>query len=127
MELKNSLIIRLGNMGLANTTAYNLDGEAAYKAFRFRRDGMKAYNALAERQAAMKAEAGDDTDRFKAMNEALLNDTTEVWASPLPVRDYLALAAENRRTRVPSKDERYIDFFRAFEDDLEGVLWVDNN
>lgn len=127
MKLKNALIIRLGNSGLANTTAHDLSGESAYKAFRFRRSVMKAYGELAERQAALKVEAGEDENRYRELNEALLKDETEVYASPIPVLDYLALASENRRTRVPAKGELYVDFFQMYENDLEGVLWEDTD
>ena len=87
---------------------------------------MKAYNELANRQAELRKEAGDDDARFKELNEALLKDESEVWATPLPVQDFLALAGENKRTRIPSEKELYIDLFRVFENDLEGILWTDN-
>ena len=126
MTLPNSLIIALGNNGIGGTTEHSLRGESAYNAFRFRRSLMKAYNELANRQAELRKEAGDDDARFRELNEALLKDESEVWATPLPVQDFLALAGENKRTRIPSEKELYIDIFRVFENDLEGILWTDN-
>ena len=125
MKLQNKLIIALGNSGLGTTTGHSLSGDSAYNAFRFRRSVMKAYQELGERQAALKKEAGDDEERFKELNAALLKDETEVWASPLPVKDYLLLASENKHTPLPGSKGGFIDYFRAFEYDLEGILWKD--
>lgn len=124
MKLLNSLIIALGNNGLANTSEHELPGDEAYKSFRFRRSAMKVYMELAERQAELKKDAAGDNERYKELNAALLKDTSEVWATPLAVKDYLVLSAENRHTPVPGT-ERTIDFYRAFENDLEGILWAD--
>ena len=125
MNLPNTLIIRLGNAGLMNTTEHSLAGDAAYKAWKFRRSAMAAYNELAKKQAELKEEAKDDEARFAELNEALLKDESEVWASPLAVPDFLALAAENKRTPVPGDNPAFIDFYRVFENDLEGVLWTE--
>lgn len=125
MNIKNKLIIALGNSGLANTTEHSLSGDSAYNAFRFRRAVMKAYMELGERQAELKKEAGEDEERFKELNAALLKDESEVWASPIPVKDYLALASENKKTPIPNTDGGFLDIFRFFENDLEGILWKD--
>lgn len=127
MKVSNALIIRLGNFGLANTSEHDLPGDAAYIAFRFRRDAMKVYRELADRQAALKAEAREDASRYDEMNAALLKDTSEVRATPLGVRDWLTLSAENRHTLMPGDRDVRVDFFRFFESDLEGILWKDDD
>lgn len=124
MKLSNALIIRMGNLGLANTHEHDLGGDAAYRAFRFRRDAMRVYRDLADHQAALRAEAGDDKAKFDELNAAFLKDVSEVYATPISVQDFLLLSAENRRTPVPGKDT-FVDFFHAFENDLEGILWAD--
>ena len=127
MKISNALIIRLGNFGLANTSEHDLPGDAAYIAFRFRRDAMKAYRELAERQKELQADTAGDTTRYDELNAELLKDTSEVRATPLYVRDYLTLAAENRRTPMPGDRDARVDFFHVFENDLEGILWADDN
>ena len=124
MKLSNALIIRLGNLGLANTHEHDLKVDAAYPVFRFRRDAMRVYRELAEHQAALRKEAGEDKAKFDELNAAFLKDTSEVYATPIGVQDFLLLSAENRRTPVPGKDT-FVDFFHTFENDLEGILWAD--
>lgn len=127
MLLSNRLIIALGNAGLGNTTEHALAGDAAYAAFRFRRSGIKAYQELAERQKELRKEAGEDDARFDELNAELLKDESEVWVRPLSAQDYLALAGENKRTPLPGGKDAFIDFYRFFENDLEGILWTDND
>ena len=68
--------------------------------------------------------AGEDKAKFDELNAAFLKDVSEVYATPISVQDFLLLSAENRRTPVPGKDT-FVDFFHTFENDLEGILWAD--
>lgn len=126
MKLKNSLIIQLVNTGLPNTTEHDVPARDAYKASKFRREVVKAYQDLAKREEELKAEAGEDEERLKALREEMLNDETEISVTPMPYESFHALAKENRAVRMFGQDGKLIgifDPFRAFETDLEGILW----
>lgn len=124
--MKNSLIIALVNTGLLNTTEHDVPAADAYKASKFRREVRKAYNALAERENELTTEAGEDKERLAELRKAMLEDETEVSAVPMSYESYHALAKENRAVRMFGPDGKFVgmfDPFRAFEEDLEGILW----
>lgn len=127
MKIKNSLIIALCNTGLLNTTEHDVPAKDAYKASKFRREVGKAIQDIAKREEELKAEAGEDKERLDALRREMLADETEISVTPMPYESYHALAKENRAVRVFDAEGKLLgifDPFRAFENDLEGVLWT---
>lgn len=68
--------------------------------------------------------------RFRELYDQLLADETELDIKAIPYEEYHKLANENKETpffRVLPDGQRVkssVDFFFAFRDDLENILWV---
>lgn len=138
MKLKNQLIIALGNSGLSNTTEHDVPAADAYKAYKFRKAVIKAYQELAEKEKDFSKDAGveegkepteEQTKRISELRAEMLKDESEVGdIKKMSFESYHILAKENKAVPVPFQlgdkvVNRNIDVFRAFEEELEGVLW----
>ena len=131
--MKNYQIINLVNNGLLNTTEHDVPAADAYKAYKFRKAVRKAYDAIAEKEKEL-VEAEKDAQRLAELRMALYNDDSEVEVVPMSWESYHLLAKENKATPYqvpagqnedgsPKFETKHIDFFRVFEDALEGVLF----
>ena len=129
--MKNYQIINLVNNGLLNTTEHDVPAADAYKAYKFRKAVRKAYDAIAEKEKEL-VEGEKDAQRLGELRMALYNDDSEVEVVPMSWESYHLLAKENRETKYQAPvgegefETRTIDFFRVFEDALEGVLFKGN-
>lgn len=135
MKAANNLIIALINSGLLGTTEHDVPAKDAYKVYKFRKAVGKAYNELAEKEKDFPKEAGveegkepteEQNKRISELRLEMLNDESDLGdIKTIPFESFHALAAENKRTpyRGQGEETLYIDFFRVFEERLEGVLW----
>ncbi|MBR3467080.1 MAG: hypothetical protein IKH15_07685 [Bacteroidales bacterium] len=138
MKLKNQLIIALGNSGLANTTEHDVPAADAYKAYKFRKAVIKAYQELAEKEKDFPKDAGveegkkpseEQNKRISALRAEMLKDESEIGdIKKMSFESYHILSKENKAVPVQFQlgdkvVNRNIDVFRAFEEELEGVLW----
>ena len=70
--MKNRDVIILANAGILNTTYHTLDGEHAYKMFKFRKELQKAINAYTEAYKELLNDAGiEDGQNFEGRIEQL--------------------------------------------------------
>ena len=129
MKLKNSIILRLVNAGLLNTTEHDIPVGHAVYAMRFRKLIGKAIKDLAEQETELTKDIEDEAKKAELL-KALHDEETEIGeVKRMPLESYLQLSAENRHTpvQVPGPDGKmqtvFIDTFRACEDILEGVLY----
>lgn len=141
MRIKNNLIIALGNSGLLSTTEHDVPAKDAYKVYKFRKAIGKAYNELAEKEKDLPRLAGveegkDPTEeqrqRINELRAEMLNDETDLGdIKTMGFESYHILAGENKRTavQIPFGDKfrtDFVDVFRVFQEELEGVLWEEN-
>ena len=145
MELENSIVIRLVNSGILNTTEHDVPAEDAYKSYKFRKSLEKAFKEIAEKDKELPKTAGveegkeptrEQEKKIIELREALYNDKSDLGnIIPLSWASYHSLANENKKVAVQipinEKDEngnpkfvtQFIDVFRACEDLLDGVLF----
>ena len=139
MKIRNYQIINLVNNGLLNTTEHEVPAADAYKAYKFRKSVRKAFDAIAEKDKELPATVGieegkeatqEQMKRLAELRVALYNDESELEGiAPMSWEAYHLLAKENKETKYQAPagenevETRTIDFFRVFEDVLDGVLF----
>lgn len=150
MNLKNSVILSLINMGIAATTEHDVPVKDAYKAYAFRHAVEKAGKDLDDKRAGLVKSAGiEEPEKFDArMKElrAITNRTEEQEAELTEMtgklskfnelyKELLEDETELSGVKVMSYESYHAlakenrgkegrpDIFSIMQGELEGVLW----
>ena len=144
--IKNGELVALVNRGLLNIDYTEVDGEQAYKVYRFLRDVRKAVMDIEEQRGELVRRHVSEEELRKAQSyEAALKDKKE---PEIPEEDYKAVIAKlseagreveslmNDTTDIDARPVPFEEYFKMkksnkgfFTTDvdiaLEGVLWKD--
>ena len=144
--IKNGELVALVNRGLLNIDYTEVDGEQAYKVYRFLRDVRKAVMDIEEQRGELVRRHVSEEELRKAQSyEAALKDKKE---PEIPEEDYKAVIAKlseagreveslmNDTTDIDARPVPFDEYFKMkksnkgfFTTDvdiaLEGVLWKD--
>lgn len=149
VSIKNGELVALVNRGLLNIDYTEVDGEQAYKVYRFLRDVRKAVMDIEEQRGELVRRHVSDEELRKAQAyEAALKDKKENKEPEMPDEEYKAVISKlseagreveslmNDTTDIDVRPVPFCEFFKMkkankefFSTDvdiaLEGVLWQD--